>query len=546
MKSKTPKFSNKSTVLLGLAILVKLPSGTMKLKPLWGRIFLLLVLLFNLIWVGKSVGFYYYFKYRRNFEIVKFSDMIIFPFNRAEHSKLTGDYYIEKSKKALKEGNGRAALSLAQKGLARSRGNIEGRMIYAKFFLFPEIGRIDKAIKVLEDGIRYGRNNEEYISFFCNVLLHYQKDHKLIALARELLPENPNINSINKTIAMSAAQAYYFRGKYDLALKLVNDYELYKNTNGVILTSKIEWEKGDRASSIKKVRDFINLNPREDRLYSYLGDLFRKSGDFKNAIKNAVTRSANNPLSPLPRIEIIYTYFHSGNKARALEEVESVIRQFNNDENAMKALANFAADTGNVKLTRRLYEIALEKDFGVSDFSLLFIESTLVSRNYQGAIDFAEELAQENPSWLKSSEEIHNSLLSVAYFGLGNVEFGELYLNRFLQSKKIEPQMMLAVAKRFNDINEKHKSQRILIKANEAEPDNQSVLSKLVEINLNLGNSQNMAENLRKLLNMRQTSKKILRRAYKEISSDRFVFEIERNNIRLELAEILKLNNPNS
>ena len=116
-------------------------------------------------------------------------------------------------------------------------------------------------------------------------------------------------------------------------------------------------------------------------------------------------------------MELLYIYNKSEDFDREQRETQRMLKQFRDDEGALQALANFAADTGNIDLARRTYEEALESEFAVDAFALLLIESHLVSKDYEGALSFSEELLKERPDWLTQRWAILNSLRAVASYG---------------------------------------------------------------------------------------------------------------------------------
>ena len=150
-----------------------------------------------------------------------------------------------------------------------------------------------------------------------------------------------------------------------------------------------------------------------------------------------------------------------------------MLRQFRDDESALLALTNFAADTGNINLARRTYEEALENEFSIGAFALLLIEAHLVNEDYQGALSFSEELLKESPDWLTDRWAIFNSLRAVASYGANRPDLGEIYLQDFLNDPKNNPNTYLAVSRRFENIDRIEQARKVLLSAYEQSPSNQ-------------------------------------------------------------------------
>ena len=84
------------------------------------------------------------------------------------------------------------------------------------------------------------------------------------------------------------------------------------------------------------------------------------------SIRNPAQRRSPTELDPALSY---YTYHNTGDRERENRETKNMLKQFRDDETALEALANFGADTGNIDLTRRTYEEALENEFNIDSFA---------------------------------------------------------------------------------------------------------------------------------------------------------------------------------
>ena len=230
----------------------------------------------------------------------------------------------------------------------------------------------------------------------------------------------------------------------------------------------------------------------------------RELGQIDEARRYAILRNVSDPLSPAPRLELLYIYNKSGDIEREQRETLRMLQQFRDDEAAFQALANFAADTGNIDLARRTYEEALENEFNIDAFALLLIEAHLVDKDYEGALDFSEELLKERPDWLTQRWAIFNSLRAVASYGINRPDLGEIYLQDFLDEAQNQPQTYLAVARRFSSVDRYQQSRKVLMLAYQKAPTNQKILSELIRTELTLGSTENLNRLLSRLLQMRR------------------------------------------
>lgn len=266
----------------------------------------------------------------------------------------------------------------------------------------------------------------------------------------------------------------------------------------------------------------------------------RELGQIDEARRYAILRNVSDPLSAAPRMELLYIYNTSGDVEREQRETQRMLMQFRDDEPALQALANFAADTGKIELARRTYEEALENEFAIDAFALLLIEAHLVSEDYQGALDFAEELLKERPDWLTQRWAIFNSLRAVASYGINRPDLGEIYLQDFLDEAQNQPQTYLAVSRRFTNIDRHQQARKVLMMAYQNAPTNQKVLSELIRAELTLGNTENLNRLLSRLLQMRRPQMDLLVEAYRKLGSDRFIFTPDRESLLLQLSAILR------
>ena len=195
---------------------------------------------------------------------------------------------------------------------------------------------------------------------------------------------------------------------------------------------------------------------------------------------------------------------------------------------------------GNIDLARRTYEEALENEYEINPFALLLVEAHLVDQDYQGAIDFSEELIKERPDWLSRRWALFSSLRAVASYGMNRPDLGEIYLQEFVDAKNNNSQTYIAVARRFTKIERYEQARIVLTDAYEKAPTNQKVLSELIRAELSVGNTENLNRLLSRLLQMRRPEKDLLVEAYTQLGSDRFIFTPNRQTLLLQLSAVVR------
>lgn len=543
-KRKTPPpMTREKSILLGFVVQRKGIDGRMEISVRWGRLGSALLVLAITGWFGLAGALYLHFKHNKEFDDVSYTKMLtLLPFGLDEHRKEMGNFHIDKGLAAMREGNYRDALRLLRLGVARAPENLEGRRVLAEFYEFA-LKRHDIAADQLLKGIEQGGINDlDYLKQTLRVLLRYQMDDAIQDLADEYLPEVPDLTDVNRTLAFGAANANYLRGNYDRADDYLMTYNLLESLEGIILSARISWDRGNQIAAISKLEESVRRFPNSEPLLMQLSRYHRELGEIDEARRYAILRNVSDPLSAAPRLELLYIHNKSGDTEREKRETQRLLQQFRKDELALQSLANFAADTGNIELARRTYEEALENEFSIDSFALLLIEAHLVDKDYDGALEFAEELLKERPDWLSERWAIFNSLRAVASYGINRPDLGEIYLQDFIDDPKNQASTYLAVARRFANIDRHQQARKILMIAFQKSQTNQQILSELIRAELTLGNTENLNRLLSRLLQMRRPQMELLADAYQKLGSDRFIFTPDRESLLLQLSAILREN----
>ena len=528
-------------ILLGFVVQRKGINGQMEISVRWGRLIGTFALLAVLGWFALAGALYFHFKYNKEFDQVSYTKMLtLLPFGLETHRVEMGNYHIERGLSEVKEGNYRDALRLLRLGVSRSPANLEGRRVLAEFYEIA-LKRHDIAVDQLLHGIELGGIQDgDYLKATLRVLLRYQMDEEIQNLANKYLPKEPELTDINRTLAVGAANANYLRGNYDLADDYIINYKLLESLEGVLLSAQISWDRGSKIAAMTKMEYSIEKFPNSDPLLMQLSRYHRELGEIEEARRYAILRNVSDPLSAAPRLELLYIYNQTEDFEREQLETQRMLQQFRNDEPALQSLANFAADSGNIDLARRTYEEALENEFAIDAFALLLIEAHLVDKDYQGALDFSEELLKERPDWLTPRWAIFSSLRAVASYGINRPDLGEIYLQDFIDEADNQAQTYLAVSRRFTDIDRVQQARTILTIAYQKAPTNQKSLSELIRSELSLGNTENLSRLLSRYLQMRRPQIELLTEAYNKLGSDRFIFTPDRQSLLLQLSAILR------
>ena len=537
------KDPNKETdLLLGLLVKKYNSNGQPYLVFKWGKIGVLLIGLTIFAWLSIATLLYAYFKYAKDYDTVQFSNMLFLPLKYNEHRKAMGDRHIERGIAAVEDQKFLDGIRLLRLGLARSPGNLQGLVTLAQIYEFA-LNRKDIAIDMYLGGFEHnGIENETFMVSALQSLLRNKVDTEIIAIANQYLPKtfNPGDNKNFQTLAFAAANASYYRGNFDKTEDYINTFLLNESVDGIILSAKISWDRGNEYSAIKRLESALYKFPSSDQLYAQLSYFYREVDEFDSARRYAQLRNIKSPSDPNPIIDLIYLYDKYNDTEKMIQYSKQIIKNFSDNERAIYQLANFAASTGKIKIAQFCYELALEKDYSLENFALSLIEAHISIDDYAGAVSFSEELLTENPKWLKAQWPIFSSLRALASYGLSRPDLGEIYLEEFLSDDSIKTPTYVAVAKRFFDDERYSQAQKILEAAYSLEENNQRVLNDLIRVNLKLGNTDNLGTQIRKLLQTRRPDKNLIKEAYEQLGSDLFIFTNNRSAILMELSAILR------
>ena len=120
-------------------------------------------------------------------------------------------------------------------------------------------------------------------------------------------------------------------------------------------------------------------------MYALLVNYYTAMGDIETARRYSVLRQAEDPFSVTQKLELIRLLEKSGdtqNLGKMLDEYFE-INKANNV--AMIHLANYAADKGDIKMMRKIYDNAIRQTFAPGRYCLLLLETMITNGDYAGA-----------------------------------------------------------------------------------------------------------------------------------------------------------------
>ncbi len=520
------EFEDWRRVLNPFLLAVAAADGNLRWRVRWGRVafaFSAASLAFYLSLTGAA---FLLIRFQQHVVAASYLDFLVpSRWNRVRVAR--GDHHIETAQKLVATNQRLQALLLLRLGVLQSPANRDGRLLLARLLI--EAGRPEAARQVFLDGLAIHQHDAAYLRPFFSFLFQRQGDASVITLTRKYLPPTPTATERDRLYSLAAATAGYLRGNYDLAEDFIRAQPgLPASRDGRLLIAKIEWERGYHELALLNLRELAAAQPHDAEIHAELVSHLERAGRDDEVRRSALAFQIAQPTLPGPRLELLRAYLHSGDHVHAAGEIEEFMRNFAGDAGALLALAEFAANTGNVPLARRLTDIARAQNVAWEPHAILVVEALVVARDFSGALDAVRDLHRDDPDWNAHFSPVLTSLQAIAQFGLGDTESASLMLTKYLNQSYLRAENLLAIAQRLVDVDAAEYARQTLLRAVVADPLNQAALTRLVELDLNLNRIDELPTHLNRLLAMRKPSPDILRVAQHKLGSDLFLFSAER------------------
>ena len=536
--------TNSYPVFFGMMRRVLSPNGVWKVQVVWSRVAMFIVALLVAGWFALTLLIYGFFKYGREYDEMKFSDAVTFPLKRTEFRTAMGDFNIRKAEECIKERKFREAYVNLTFGVGRNPANVKGVLMLSEFYLSGFFKRPDLALNTMEKSLLHAKEDTQFIRLYMRTLIDQTEDKRLITVAEKLLSAGDLKNQeVIAYLAMSVSSVYAMHGNFEKSKEFLVKYKLDKTLPGVLRLSKNEWEQGNREGAIKIIADNFDVAQSKEPFYALLVNYYTVMGDLEKARQYSMLRSIENPFSIAQRLEYINLQGKTGDKQGVADAVEAIFKQYTNDNSAMLMLGNYAADNGDMKLVRRVYDVAIQNNFPIGAYCLLLLETMITTGDYQGAVNFAEEILKSKPVWIKRYEDVLGCLRAISYYATGNVNMADILIGDVLNRNTATPRILVATARRLDSLGGRPFAQKLLENAVERFPRHQLALTRLVQLDIKQGNSTNLDKHIVRLLGMRRPPRELVVDARKSLGSDRFIFTNNREKIMKEIDTLIDVKN---
>lgn len=507
------------------------------------RIFLIAFFALGTLYFTACVSLLYFIRYRHQQVRITLSEILLLPLPRhwARYEAKHGKALIRESLSLLRTGNLKSGAHALKVGLAKAPDDTDGLLLYAQ--LQMELKRPDLAEKILTGGLAHLPDDLSYAKTVLAFLLAHQKDQAAYTLCTKILNRQTAPPELTQFAALSAATACYYRGCYDQAQGILKRHQQLTQRNGILLDTKILWELGYRELALYQLRNLIQTSPSDEELYQQFITYLREDARTTEARQASLAFQLADPVSILPRIDLLRNSLSNPSTPWG-NEADTVIRDFASNPQALLALAEMAATSGQPELVQRIRIRLSESNSEPEAAVLLAIEAMVVAKDYRGALAAADEFSKQSPTPAAHFLNVCAGLQAIACFGDNDPEAGRLALHRFLTGSSLHSNNLLLVANRLIEVGARQPARETLTRATSIDPLNQAALKRLIEIDLEDDNTDALPANVRRLVTMRKPSRDILRQAQHQLGGDRLLFSRETGVALRSLSAYLSTEQP--
>ncbi len=297
-------------------------------------------------------------------------------------------------------------------------------------------------------------------------------------------------------------------------------HRLDQSPEGTLLQARIDLERGYGELALLGLDDLVQRGTAPEEAYVLIGQIRRELGQTRQIALNATLRLSNNPFSHAPRIDSLYLNHQQRDPETLEREIQSYIDQFGQDQGALLALGDFAANTGRPELARRIEKVFRQKGWPTEAPALMAAEAAIVAGRYAEGLDLIRAYTTENPKWAARFAAVFDSLQAVAFFGLNRPDEARLHLDHLLAQPNLRAENLHAIATRLITLGHPAHARTVLSRAVALDRLNQSALTALVRLEAQHHHFDTLPGHVRRLMAMRRPSHEVLALVYRELGRD--------------------------
>ena len=561
-------------MMLGMVIVETLGYKEKKYRPDWKRIAMLFPVFLVLAWVVLSEANYFKERYMNGIPTTRRADMYLYlpdtfvnsaanlfrnkdqvhlrerakllavkdTYGRAAHLYRKGEYYVSVAKAALARQDYAEFAKYIGTGAQLTPANLEAQRLCADlFFAFQ---RPLDGYQLLEESLEFAKQDRDYFRQYVYRCFMLDQDERLIRTALKFIADPGVSADIKADLRIAAAQAYFLRGEFAEATRLIKEHHLDQTVDGYLLNCQILWETGDRKGALAEIDAALAAYPAGIRLLEIKARWLKETGELARAKDCLDLLAISLPDNPAPLIQSLYLLPGEANRAQRANIVEKAVARYGNQEQPMLDLARFGNDTADVALTSRLAKLAKERRFtNRVRFDLVHVECLLNAGRARETILLVDELYKqaERDQWVTETRIAFEALRTIAYFADGQTEIGSINLQKLMQNRSVPPQVLISASRKLIAAQRYDEANDVLIQAHLQNETNQAVLQQIVQLKLDHPRiAADLETYLRRLMQNRRPSKEVLQSALRRLGSDVYLFSGDRETLLREVEAKLR------
>lgn len=453
------------------------------------------------------------------------------PSNWGNVKQAWGERYLTNADEALKRNEIDTALRLYRVGLARAPANAKARLTLAQ--LYVAFRRPDLACETLLAGYPLLDEKADFLQQTLGFLLEFQFDSQLQILSERLV-RHPN-PATKEIAALYGAALALQRGNFDGAESLIVSHHLELNTEGALILARADLERGFPELAQIRLLPLIETGKANSAIYALSGEIHRRSGNTAQSDMSDVLQIVDDPTNHQPRIAHLVQLKTRGKTQELSSELERYLQLFPNDQAALLALGDFAANQGLPDLAHRVQAIFVAKNWPPDAPMLLYAEACIHAGRYTDGLAELDRYLQANPTWATRYGPALDGLRTVALYGLNRGDDAQLQLEHLLRHPNLRADNLTVVADRLLALGRADAARQALSRVADLDPKNQAALASLVRLEAEQGYINTLPAHLAKFLAVRRPSREVLAIAYRCIGSDLNLLQPDQQRLLTEL-----------
>lgn len=470
-------------------------------------------------WLSLAGIYLSYMRHARDFASAEYRDVVL-PWRWDDFRRKRGEHYLALAEQKLRQRDAPGALHYFRAGLSLAPANTDGR--YRLAALYHAANRQDLAAETLVAGFPHIPNDADYARIVLQYLLDTGDGTKAERIGTEILSSDRIPIGHTAGIALLAARASFQLGHYEHMERLLARHCRDSEPGAIWLRARTNLEIGYPELARNELEAAVAAGTTFGPIFETLAADYRARGDAEREGRLLVQALNAAPLAHQPHLAMLKFQLANPRSAPIDGEVRKYLRLFSQDESALLALADLAATRGLPALASMTRAAARSQPaFAEIPFLLLEAEAHLSARQYAECLRQLDDLArQEIPARLRP---VITGLRAVAMYGSNQAEDGRNHLGQLLADKQTTGGNLAAIAAKFSALGHVQPARQLLAKAHRDDPQNQRVLTELLQLELDAGLSPDFPALTRAYLDLAKPSPPLLPRLHRILASDRFL-----------------------